>query len=123
MRTVPEVLLVEDDQAVRRSLQLLLRGHGYRVKAYPSSQAVSDDPDAVGAALLLADYRLPGANGFDVLRRLREAGFGGSAILMTGFGSEALSRQAEALGFDLVLDKPIRPNQLLTIARAATRPR
>lgn len=39
---------------------------------------------------------------------------------MTGFGSEDLAKQAEAQGFDVVLDKPIRPTRLLAITRAAT---
>lgn len=116
----PEIIVVDDDPAARRSLQLLLRGHGYRVRAYPDSVSVGRDPAAPGAALLLSDFRLPVGNGFDVLRHLRSAGFVGSAILMTGYGSVDLTRQAEASGYDAVLDKPVRPNRLLSIARAAT---
>jgi CheY-like chemotaxis protein len=52
---------------------------------------------------------------------LRGAGFAGASVLITGFGSKDLTERAEAFGFDLVLDKPVRPNQLLAISKAATR--
>lgn len=117
----PEILIVDDDQAVRRSLYLFLRGHGYRVKAYPDLRSAVNDPEALGASLLLADYRLVGADGFDVLRRLRGVGFAGSAVLVTAFVTDDLTRKAEAEGFDLVLDKPVRRHQLLSLSKAATR--
>jgi FixJ family two-component response regulator len=117
--TAPQVLVVDDDQAVRRSLQLLLRGHGYRVKAYADAGSVVKDPEAAEASLLVTDYRLPNEDGFDVLRGMRERGWHGSALLITGFNSAALITDASAAGFESVLDKPIRPNLLLGAARAA----
>lgn len=68
MSARPEILVVDDDQAVRRSMQLLLRGHGYSVKAYADTQSISNDPTASTATLLVADYRLPSGTGFEVLR-------------------------------------------------------
>lgn len=117
--TPPQVIVVDDDQAVRRSLQLLLRGHGYRVKAYADAGAVANDPEAAQAALLVTDYRLPTEDGFEVLRGMRERGWQGSALLITGFNTAALRADASAAGFESVLDKPIRPNLLLGAARAA----
>lgn len=116
----PEILIVDDDTAVRRSLYLFLRGHGYRVKAYPDLRSIVNDPEAQGASLLLADYQLVGEDGFEVLRRLRAAGFVGSAVLVTAFGTNDLTRKAEAEGFDLVLDKPVRRHQLLSVSKSAT---
>ena len=46
MSNRPDVIIVDDDQGVRRSLQLLLRGHGYRVKAYADPTSVASDPEA-----------------------------------------------------------------------------
>lgn len=116
----PEVIVVDDDQGVRRSLQLLLRGHGYRVRAYADPKSVDRDPDAGSAALLVADYRMPGADGFDVLRGLRARGWMGDAVLMTGFSTQQLATAAIAEGFAAVFDKPVRSNLLLGAARAAT---
>ncbi len=117
--TTPQIIVVDDDQAVRRSLQLLLRGHGYRVKAYADAAAVSNDPDAPAAALLVTDYRMPNEDGFGLLRAMRGRGWLGSALLITGYGTDGLRSDASAAGFAAVLDKPIRPNLLLGAARAA----
>ena len=120
MASPPQIILVNDDQALRRSLQLLLRGHGYRVRAYADARSLVDDPEALSALLLVADYRMPQSNGFDVLRALRKEGWAGSAVLITGFGSPQLIEDAKSEGFDAILDKPVRPNLLLGAAHDAT---
>lgn len=112
----PQILIVDDDQGVRRSLQLLLRGHGYRVRAYADSRALAKDPEARFASLLVADYCMPESDGFEVIRGLRETGWKGTALLITGFGSTQLVESALLEGFDAVLDKPVRPNLLLNAA-------
>ena len=55
----PRILLVEDDDAVRRSLQLLLVAQGYDVRAYRSGKGLAEDPEALKAACLLADLITP----------------------------------------------------------------
>ena len=119
MMSAAQIILIDDDQAVRRSLQLLLRGHGYRVKAYADGAAVTSDPEASDATLLVTDYRLPRENGFDVLRHMRARGWQGLALLITGYGSASLRSDASAAGFEAVLDKPVRPNLLLGAVRNA----
>lgn len=115
----PQVIIVDDDDGVRRSLQLLLRGHGYRVKAYPDPSSVATDPEARSAALLVADYQMPGADGIAVLRDLRRQGWHGAAVLITGYGTPKLATDAAAAGFAAVFDKPVRSNLLMNAVRAA----
>jgi len=105
--------LVEDDPAVRRSLQLLLSGRGYEVRAYASGLDLLADETAVTARGLIADFRMPDADGLTVLRTLRERGWNGSALLITGFPGKALSEQAIAAGFDRVLPKPLVDGALI----------
>lgn len=114
-----EIIVVDDDQGVRRSLTLFLRGHGFRAKAYPSAAAVSADADAIGASLVFADYQMPTGDGFELLAGLRGRGWKGSAVLITGFGSDHLKARADRAGFDGVIEKPLRPNLLLAAARRA----
>ncbi len=116
----PEIIIVDDDPSVRRSLQMLLRGHGYRTRAYRDRASVAHDPEARSAALLIADGCLGGGNGFDVLYDLRARGWRGHAVLMTGAATRELAADALAGGFTAVLDKPPRPNIILNAARAAT---
>lgn len=121
------LLLVEDDPAVRRSIQLLLRGQGYDVRAYASSLDLLADPLALTALALIADFRMPDIDGLLVLDRLRARGWTGSALLITGFPGDDLSARARAAGFDRVIEKPFvdaafldAVARLVSAARAAT---
>jgi FixJ family two-component response regulator len=117
----PQVLLVEDDHAVRRSLQLLLRGRGLDVRAYASGAALLADPGALSASCLVADYRMPEVNGFDVLQGLRDLGWMGQALLITGFPSAELMARARQAGFSHVVEKPLVDSVLLEAVERLTR--
>ena len=104
----PLVVILEDDNAVRRSLQLLLQGRGFDVKAYGSARALLDDPAGPEAACLVADYYLGDTDGIAVLENLRSRGWINPAILMTAFGSAELVERARAAGFDEVFEKPLK---------------
>lgn len=119
----PLLLVLEDDHAVRRSLQLLLQGRGFDVKAYASAEALLADPQAAGAGCILADYRLSASDGIRVLETLRARGWSGAAILMTAFASDDLAARAASAGFLEVLYKPFRDHALVAaLARASALP-
>ena len=109
----PQVLLVEDDDGVRRSLQLLLAGHGYRVRAFSAAAPAAADTGSHDAALLISDYRLPDSNGLKLLTVLRARGWAGRAILVTAYPSDQLCRSAQAAGFSAVVEKPLRAQELI----------
>lgn len=109
----PLVLLVEDEDGVRRSLQLFLTGRGYRVRAFSAVASAIADPGFDEAALLIADYRLPDGDGITLLAGLRQRGWQGRAILVTAFSSEQLARTAATAGFATVIEKPLRHEELL----------
>ena len=113
----PVVLLVEDEPAVRRSLQLVLQGSGLTVRSYATSAALLADPRASKADGVVADYRLPDGDGLSVLRSLRDDGFDGCAILVTGLGCPELIARAEKAGFQRILEKPL-PERVLSKAVA-----
>jgi len=107
------VLLIEDDEAVRRSLQLLLHWRGYDVRSFASASPVLDDEGVGEIDVLVTDYRLPDGDGIGVLRALRRSGWRGKAILITAFPSTTLTESAQATGFDAVLEKPLRQHELV----------
>jgi CheY-like chemotaxis protein len=107
------VLLIEDDEAVRRSLQLLLHWRGYDVRSFGSAAPVLDGRGIDDIDILVTDYRLPDGDGLGVLRALRRSGWDGKAILITAFPSPALTESARATGFDAVLEKPLRQHELV----------
>lgn len=110
--TRPQLLLIEDDEEVRRSFQLLLQGHGYEVRAFGSAaSAIAGDPAQFD--MMICDYLLPDGDGLEVLRALRGAGWQGRAILMTGFPDAQLVARARACGFATILEKPLRARDLV----------
>lgn len=107
------VLLVEDDPAVRRSLQLLLQAKGYDVRAYASGALLLADPTSLDAACLVADYCMTEYDGIDTLVHLRAKGWSGPAILITGFPSAGVTNIARSAGFNAVFEKPLRQHALI----------
>lgn len=104
----PRLLLVEDDAAVRRALQLLLRARGYDVRAYAAGSALLADLDAQRqAVVLIADMKMPEVDGVTLLRALRSGGWQGPALLITGFPTAQVRAEAMAAGYARVLEKPL----------------
>lgn len=107
------VLIVEDDQAVRRSLTLLLRARGYALDVFRSGQELlATQISATNSDCLLIDYKLPKIDGLSLLRKLRELGVKTPAYLITGYPSATLSRRATEAGFEAVIEKPASGDEL-----------
>jgi len=113
----PTVLVIEDDEAQRESMRLLLEVHGYAVAVASSLRdalALADDPHGCGPGAIVADFNLGGAaNGVEVVRRVA-ARLGRSipAVVVTGDVSDQAARTVRQAGFQL-LYKPVRPAALL----------
>lgn len=112
-RDRPRILLVEDDAAVRRSVQLLLQSQGYDVRAYPSPVGLSRNAEALEARCLVADLMMPDMNALGLLADLRLAGWTGAAILVSGHLDHEWVERARKAGFDAVLAKPL-PDTVLS---------
>lgn len=110
---VRRALLVEDDEGVRRSLQLLLHWRGFEVRSFAAAGPLLSTAAIAPEDILIADYRLPDGTGIDVARALRARGWAGRSILITGFPHADLSETAAANGFAAVLEKPLRPHLLV----------
>lgn len=109
----PSVLLVEDDDAVRRSLQLLLRSQGFEVRAYPSAVGLAGDIQAKRCDCLVADLMMPETGAVQLLAELHAAGWAGKSVLISGFLNPTREKSALAAGFDAVLAKPISDSVLV----------
>jgi len=110
------VLVVDDDQESRDLLSEVLGANGYLVQAVEGSAAVwealSQDSSR---AIMLIDLRMPGENGLELLRKLRQRKAKCDAILMTSFISGAERELAQELGVKEFLEKPFRLSELLRI--------
>lgn len=118
----PRILLIEDDSAVRRSLQLLLQARGYDVRAHANGTTMLADPACAAAACMVADYQLDGLDGVEILSRLRARGWAGPALLITAHPSSELAGRAAASGFAQVIEKPFREGAVADAVARLTRP-
>ncbi|MDZ4253899.1 MAG: sigma-54-dependent Fis family transcriptional regulator, partial [Sulfuritalea sp.] len=113
------VLLIEDDPAVRLGAEQALRLGGIEVRACADAEsalapAAEPAPDAV-----LSDVRLPGIDGFELLHRLREADSELPVILMTGHGDIRMAVDAMRDGAYDFLEKPFSSERLVEVVRRA----
>jgi len=109
----PCVLLVEDDDAVRRSLQLLLKSRGYDVRAYSSAVGLARQPEARRCRCVIADLMMPQTDAIQLLGELRADGWAGKSILISGHLDRNWEAKALAAGYDRVFHKPISETVLV----------
>lgn len=100
------IYIVDDDEAVRTSTQFLLEISGFECRAYASATAFEAAFDAANAVCILADLKMPGKSGIDLVRHLRSQGIIVPAIIMTGHGGDSAMHDAEEAGVVGFLHKP-----------------
>src|SRR5262247_483749 len=116
---MPDVLLVEDKDSLRRVLRLTLENAGYTVAEASDARAALNEIAATRHRLVLTDLRMPNGSGLDVLRAARSADGDVPVIVMTGFGSIDEAVQAMKDGAHDFLQKPVDSNHLLLLVERA----
>jgi FixJ family two-component response regulator len=119
MPSVPLMAIVDDDDALRNSLDNLLRSVGFRVQGFASAEAFLQAQHAPETACLILDVRLPGMNGLELQRQLVAAHWGIPIIFVTAFADDDAHERALAAGAVAFLYKPCREEDLLHAIEAA----
>jgi two-component system response regulator FixJ len=119
MTADPDVHVIDDDEAVRDSIDFLLRSAGLSVRTYDSAASFLDAAPKIGAGCVITDVRMPGLTGIDLLRRLQEMQIGLPVIVITGHGDVPLAVEAMKCGAVDFLEKPFDDDVLLASVRAA----
>jgi FixJ family two-component response regulator len=109
----PTVLIIDDDAAVRTSIQDLLESLGLRSEAFATAEEFLRSKRPEGPSCLVLDVRLPGLNGLDFQRRLTDAGIQIPIIFVTGHGDIPMTVQAMKAGAVEFLTKPFLDHDLL----------
>ena len=117
----PLIHLIDDDEAVRSSLVLLIGTVGLRVQPWADPRAFLDgfDRESIGAIVL--DMRMPGLSGLAVLETLVAQGVDQPVIMLTGHGTVEMCRRAFKAGAAEFLEKPVEEETLLESVQAAVR--
>lgn len=112
------IYVVDDDDAVRDSLQALLESRGFAAAAYDSAEAFLAAYRPGGAACALVDLRMEGMDGIALLERLRADGIRLPVVLITGHGDVPVAVRAMKAGAADFIEKPYSNETLLaSIAR------
>ena len=122
MCRAPLIVVVDDDDALRTSLDDLLQSVGLRVHGFASAEACLQAQHAPETACLLLDVRLPGMNGLELQRQLGAMHWRIPIIFITAYADDAMRAHALAAGAVAVLSKPCREEDLLTAIEAALMP-
>lgn len=118
------VLVVEDDADSAEGLLMLLESHGHVVRTARDGQEALEAANAFRPEVALVDIGLPGIDGYEVARRLRDQPACASATLiaLSGYGRDEDKRRAREAGFDHHLLKPADLDELHAIIVSVTPP-
>jgi len=114
----PLVLVVDDDEAVRKALQFALELQGYDVEVCNSGEALAECDLSRTHSCLVIDERLQGMSGLATVGLLRSRGVAMPAILITSHPQPQLRAAAQAAGVPIV-EKPLIGDGLFSAIRAA----
>src|SRR5690606_21455572 len=111
------ILLVEDEEKLRRALELHLRSLGFEVTVAASAEDALSAIDR--ADLVLTDLRLPGMDGVEFLSRVRLTNSVSPVILMTAYGTVESAVEAMRKGASDFLTKPFSLDHLTSVVERA----
>ena len=117
------VLVVDDEPAIRRFLRTSLRAEGHDIVEAETGEAALAEIRRRAPDLVVLDLGLPGVDGLEVIRRLREAGSAVPIIVLTSRTDERGKVEALDLGADDYVTKPFGIDELAARIRAALRHR
>jgi len=111
----PRVLVVDDNQAAAISLGILLTAAGYEVETSFDAQTALVAAERFGPDACILDINMPGMNGYDLARCLKEKHPDRPPLLatVTAYGDEAHLDRAAAAGFDLHFTKPADLDEMI----------
>jgi two-component system, LuxR family, response regulator FixJ len=111
--------VIDDDPAMRDSLAFLLDVNGFAPKTYESANAFISEATVGASTCVVSDIRMPGMNGVELVRQLKNRNSSCAVILITGHGDVGLAVEAMKAGAADFIEKPFDDQALLEAIRAA----
>ena len=116
-----KVYVIDDDEAMRDSLDFLLGAADFQVTLFESAQHFLDALPTIDFGCVVSDVRMPGIDGIELLKRLKAGGSLFPVVIMTGHGDVPLAVEAMKLGAMEFLEKPFEDDRLIGMIDAALR--
>jgi FixJ family two-component response regulator len=115
----PVIAIVDDDHALRNSLDDLIQSIGFRTLGFPSAEVFWSSNQAREAACLILDVRMPGMSGLDLQHRIVATNWQIPIIFVTSHADDLARTRALDAGAVAFLYKPFREDELLNALDAA----
>ncbi len=119
MQPEPVIYVIDDDEAVRQSIEFLLKTVGINVRGFDSAKAFFEVLPQIEHGCVVTDVRMPEITGIDVLREVNKTKPDLPVIVITGHGDVPLAVEAMKLGAADFLEKPFDDDLLIESVRLA----
>ncbi len=116
-----KVYVIDDDEAMRDSLNFLLDASGFEVTLFETAQQFLDRLPALAFGCVVSDVRMPGIDGIELLKQLKALQSTFPIVVMTGHGDVPLAVEAMKLGALDFLEKPFDDDRLIGMVETAIR--
>ena len=114
-----KVYVIDDDEAMRDSLNFLLDAANYEVTLFDSAVKFLDAVPGLEFGCVVSDVRMPGLDGMELLKRMKAAHSAFPIVIMTGHGDVPLAVEAMKLGAVDFLEKPFEDDRLIAMIEMA----
>ena len=116
-----KVYVIDDDEAMRDSLNFLLDSAGFSVTLFETAQSFLDVLQGLEFGCVVSDVRMPGIDGIELLKRMKAGHSTFPILIMTGHGDVPLAVEAMKLGAVDFLEKPFEDDRLIGMIEGAIR--
>lgn len=121
MTTKGIIYVIDDDEAMRDSLNFLLDSSGYSVTLFDDAQRFMEALPGLAFGCVVSDVRMPGIDGIELLKRMKAQHSPFPILIMTGHGDVPLAVEAMKLGAVDFLEKPFEDDRLVAMIETAIR--
>lgn len=115
----PVVYIVDDDNAVRHSLEWLLGSSSFAIRTFASADEFLEAIDPAQPGCLVVDVRMPGMSGLELQRELTAREINIPVIVITGHSDRQMAQRARSAGALDFLEKPLDDERLIDLIRQA----
>jgi FixJ family two-component response regulator len=113
------VMIVDDDDSIRKAVRRLMKAYGFAVETFGSAEEYLDSDRLDKTSCLILDVHMPGMNGLELQKRLVASGSAIPIIFITAFSNDDARAQAMKAGAVGYLAKPFDDEELLNCIHAA----